>query len=263
MSGLLFDRRRLPVFIHSELDDMGLSLEAFRVYAHLARRAGRDGRAWPGLQSIGDVCFWQDKHPDTRRKKATAAVAELEQHGLIAKHMRHDDQGRQLSNNYDLLPVASMDGGAVGAGGEDDTVPPGGTYTSPKDSPVEDTPISSSSKSRKRKQKGSSESAGDKLDVAMRDVLLPVMYGHSDLRMVMPQQWGNIKQVATKLQQAGITPKQVQDWHAAVWKKAWPGTTRSPYPGEIVSGLAQRAVKPPPATYKLVVTSVPEREEDL
>ena len=42
------DARRLPIFIHSELDDLGLTLWAFRVYCHLARRENRQSRdAWP------------------------------------------------------------------------------------------------------------------------------------------------------------------------------------------------------------------------
>ena len=35
----LTDGRDLPIFIHSELDDLRLTSKAFRVYAHLARLA--------------------------------------------------------------------------------------------------------------------------------------------------------------------------------------------------------------------------------
>jgi hypothetical protein len=34
------DGRNLPIFIHSELDDLGLDPYEFRVYARIARRAG-------------------------------------------------------------------------------------------------------------------------------------------------------------------------------------------------------------------------------
>ena len=50
------DERRLPIiFIHSSMDDAGLSAEAFRVYAHIARRAGT-GQAWPSIESMMEKC---------------------------------------------------------------------------------------------------------------------------------------------------------------------------------------------------------------
>jgi hypothetical protein len=49
------------LFVHSEIDDYGLSKEEFRIYAHLARRAGQ-GSAWPSIESIAAKCII---HPDT------------------------------------------------------------------------------------------------------------------------------------------------------------------------------------------------------
>ena len=83
----LVDKRDLPIFIHSTIDDMtDLSPNAMRVYMHLARRADKSGVAWPSLQSIGDHCFKSVyKHPDSRRKHAIAALDELIQAKLIHK----------------------------------------------------------------------------------------------------------------------------------------------------------------------------------
>ena len=52
-----------PVFIHSRLDDFGLTAPEFRVYCHLARRAGRTGRAWSSVQNISGVCLLQGLTP--------------------------------------------------------------------------------------------------------------------------------------------------------------------------------------------------------
>ena len=50
------DRSEMDViFVHSELDDRGLSAAEFRVYCHLARRAGK-GTAFPGIRSIAEKC---------------------------------------------------------------------------------------------------------------------------------------------------------------------------------------------------------------
>ena len=50
------DRSEMDViFVHSELDDRGLSAAEFRVYCHLARRAGK-GTAFPGIRSMSEKC---------------------------------------------------------------------------------------------------------------------------------------------------------------------------------------------------------------
>jgi hypothetical protein len=43
------------LFVHSLIDDRGLSPAQFRVLGHIARRAG-NGKAWPAISSIAKVC---------------------------------------------------------------------------------------------------------------------------------------------------------------------------------------------------------------
>jgi hypothetical protein len=45
-----------PLFIHSSIDDAGLSPGAFRVLGHLARRAGNKGAAFPSIRNIAKTC---------------------------------------------------------------------------------------------------------------------------------------------------------------------------------------------------------------
>jgi DNA-binding MarR family transcriptional regulator len=53
----LHDNRRPPaIWLHRAIDDMALDPYEFRVYCHLCRRAGANGRAWPGMQSIAAKC---------------------------------------------------------------------------------------------------------------------------------------------------------------------------------------------------------------
>lgn len=68
------------VFIHSRLDDYGLSSPQFRVYAHLARRAG-SGAAWPAVATIAGIC---QLHPQTVRE----ALRVLVDHRLITRTLR-------------------------------------------------------------------------------------------------------------------------------------------------------------------------------
>ena len=68
------------IFIHSALDDAGLSAPAFRVFAHLARRAGKDG-CYPSAESMMRICRLE-------RKTIFTALAELEQQGLITRTKR-------------------------------------------------------------------------------------------------------------------------------------------------------------------------------
>ena len=68
------------IFIHSYLDDYGLSAAVFRVFCHLARRAGR-GAAFPAIASMARICRL---HPQTVRM----ALRFLVQHGLITRQPR-------------------------------------------------------------------------------------------------------------------------------------------------------------------------------
>jgi hypothetical protein len=43
-------------FIHSALDEAGLSPAEFRVFCHVSRRAGENGRCYAAIESFADVC---------------------------------------------------------------------------------------------------------------------------------------------------------------------------------------------------------------
>ena len=68
------------IFVHSLLDDYGLRPPEFRVYCHMARRAGR-GQAWPKVAEIARVCRL---HPQTVRK----ALHTLTAHQLLRREPR-------------------------------------------------------------------------------------------------------------------------------------------------------------------------------
>jgi len=97
---------RPPIFIHSLIDDLGLSLEAFRVYSHLARRWGNGTHDSIGSYSkLGEHCFRASlpcASKETLKRKAIAAIKELEESGLIEKHKHQGNDGRDISNSYTL-----------------------------------------------------------------------------------------------------------------------------------------------------------------
>ena len=72
---LSVDRSEDPTFIHSRIDDLGLSLAEFRVYCHLKRRTNH-GVAWPGIDSIAAVCR-------ANRTTVIAAIRGLEIRGML------------------------------------------------------------------------------------------------------------------------------------------------------------------------------------
>lgn len=84
--------RRL-LFVHSAIDDAGLSAPAFRVLAHLVRRADKDGWARPGVRSIARVC----KIDDTTVQRA---IRELELAGLVFVDR---GRGRGCQHRYRVL----------------------------------------------------------------------------------------------------------------------------------------------------------------
>jgi hypothetical protein len=80
------------IFVHSSLDDLGLSATEFRVFCHLARRGAKDEYCRPGHESIAKICKLEIK---TVRK----ALASLEQRGLIRVESRPGE-----TNVYVLMP---------------------------------------------------------------------------------------------------------------------------------------------------------------
>lgn len=105
MMETLRDRRDLPIFIHSEIDDMvEVTPNAMRVYMHLARRADKGGRAWPSYQAIGDHCFASvSDNAATRKSFARKAIDVLIDAGLLKKEERAREDGGQTSNGYVLI----------------------------------------------------------------------------------------------------------------------------------------------------------------
>ena len=105
MSDQLLDRRRGQTYFDGTLDDLPLTLEAFRVYCHLIRRASGKNSAFPSYQKIGLVCFggsFPDSSPESLRQKAIAAIKELISWNLITKITRNRDDGSKSSNQYRL-----------------------------------------------------------------------------------------------------------------------------------------------------------------
>jgi hypothetical protein len=97
---------RPPIFVHSLIDDLDLTLEAFRIYAHLARRWGDGTHDSVGsYRKLGEHCFrasFPCASPATLKRKAIAAIQELEENGLIEKHKHQGNDGRDISNSYTL-----------------------------------------------------------------------------------------------------------------------------------------------------------------
>ncbi|SMB85871.1 hypothetical protein [Deinococcus hopiensis] len=107
-------RDDLPFQIHWELDDAPLTVDAFRVYAHLVRCAGKNGLVFPSYQSIGEKCFRASvgaaANSRSLRNRAMRAMKELVDVGLVLKQTRmRQHRNRQAahendSNSYTLTP---------------------------------------------------------------------------------------------------------------------------------------------------------------
>jgi DNA-binding transcriptional ArsR family regulator len=88
---------RSLIFVHSALDDADLTANEFRVYCHIARRAG-SSLAWPSVDSIGKVCRM---HPDTAR----TALASLASRGMLRRVERPGQSNLyRLTDKSEWLP---------------------------------------------------------------------------------------------------------------------------------------------------------------
>ena len=151
MTAKLRDGRKLPIFIHSIIDDMtAITPNAMRVYMHLARRADKAGCAWPSYQSIADHCFSSvSQNKSTRRTFARKAIDELLEAGLIVKENRKGEKGNS-SNVYTLIDPMPISTGGDPMLNKHTPMPIStplcliGTKDTPaEDTPIEDTPSSS------------------------------------------------------------------------------------------------------------------------
>lgn len=78
------------IFVHSALDDAGLLASDFRVYCHLARRAGTNGAAYPKAESIAETC-------KMTKDTVWAALKRLEARNMLRRERRFC-----TSNSYTL-----------------------------------------------------------------------------------------------------------------------------------------------------------------
>lgn len=85
------------MFIPSALDDLGLSVYAFRILCHLQRRTGKDGIAFPGMRSMAEVC-------QTSPATVHRAIKELKRRGLITVIPRKDESNVYRLNISHLSP---------------------------------------------------------------------------------------------------------------------------------------------------------------
>lgn len=86
MDTLTADQSEDPTFIHSRVDDLGLTLAEFRVYCHLKRRANH-GVAWPGIDSMAKVCR-------ANKRTIIKAIRGLEQRQML-KVTRVEGEGNR------------------------------------------------------------------------------------------------------------------------------------------------------------------------
>jgi uncharacterized phage protein (TIGR02220 family) len=86
------EQESTPVFVHSKLDEQGLSPSQFRVYCHLSRRAGNT-KAYAGIASMAKLT---KLHPDTVR----SCLKALERLSMVR---REDRQGE--TSLYTLTPM--------------------------------------------------------------------------------------------------------------------------------------------------------------
>jgi DNA-binding MarR family transcriptional regulator len=119
------------LFVHSSLDDMGLTPFAFRTYCHLARRANKSNKAWPGMTSMSNICGFSDS-------TAKRSIKELEERGMLVVERSN---GGLSTNKYHLTPAS-------------DWTPPGSHRTRFPQNPVPTEPTPGSHRPTKVIQEG-------------------------------------------------------------------------------------------------------------
>jgi hypothetical protein len=108
---IIRDERTPWLHVHSAYDEMPLTIEAFRVLCHFARRANNETKETKTTyKNIGETCFkatYPNSAPNTLRRRAIKAVSELEGFGLVRKEPWYTDGGDLLGNIFILTHTTS------------------------------------------------------------------------------------------------------------------------------------------------------------
>jgi len=212
----LHDARKLPIFIHSQIDDMtDLTPNAMRVYMHLARRADKSGVAWPSYKSIGDHCFKSvSDNPATRKSFARKAIDDLVAAGLIERRARKDEDGSHSSNDYILLDPMPIDTPMLNK----HTPMPIDTplcLISTKDTPSENTPIEGEG------DRGAALAAATQVS-PQQELFGAVCEAVGwDYRTLTKEDQGQVAQTCGILGKAGYAAGDVATFMQTVWFKDW------------------------------------------
>ena len=103
---------KLPVAVHSTLDDANLSAEEFRVMAHICRRCGDEENGRHCDSAIGTMAKICRLHPDTVRK-AIARLVELKWVSIIDRPGRTKVHVAHFPNPSGLKVGAGPEGGGM------------------------------------------------------------------------------------------------------------------------------------------------------
>lgn len=143
-------------FIPAWLDDYGLDVYAFRVYARLKRRADNNGKSYESVRHMAEAVGMSER-------RMHKAFTELEERGLLKRQFREHQ-----STIYHLLQPAlggtasGAEGGAPRAGGT--ASPAGGTAPrADKGTPLKDLPLKVSTNKEKESSRSISKQQAQQL----------------------------------------------------------------------------------------------------
>lgn len=101
-------------FISDEIDDLGLSLEAFRLYCYLSSASSNGVAEFPGYLAVAEKCFkgtYPNAPKSTLKAKAIAAVKELVAFGVIRKgFVNRKEKSCTLTESSAWNTLARLDG---------------------------------------------------------------------------------------------------------------------------------------------------------
>lgn len=90
-----FNSFQLGMFVHSDVDDAGLTVYEFRLWGRLCRRAGDNGRVFEGVKKMAAGCGMSEK-------QARRALHTLEERGWLSLVPRFREDGSQTTNDIIL-----------------------------------------------------------------------------------------------------------------------------------------------------------------
>lgn len=242
------DLHKYRTEIPNMIDDSGLNVYEFRLYVHLKRVAGTEGKCWQGTRTLAEKCGMS-------LASVSAAKASLAEKGLIV--IAKGNAAKSESDTITIVDIwpenFAMYGSPRPCSPHEHPVRTANTpvpatntpvrHTNERSNPIKKEPI-------KEEPKGEDAPSASPLFEEFIEELCSVCYGHKETTSLTAKELGALRGEGKKILSAGFDVADLRTWMTGHWFKdwRWKKDQQRPTPAMVRSSIAKVRAAPEDAT---------------